>query len=33
MERTIEVLWNVGGRRYGDPMNVPTAEELAQEPS
>jgi hypothetical protein len=30
MERTIEVLWNVGGRRYGDPMNVPTAEELAR---
>jgi hypothetical protein len=29
-ERTIEVLWNVGGRRYGDPMNVPTAEELAR---
>jgi hypothetical protein len=21
---------NVGGRRYGDPMNVPTADELAE---
>jgi hypothetical protein len=26
----IEVLENVGRRRYGDPMNVPTAEELAK---